>query len=722
MYLPSPLWSATNLVRVGAYVGLSLVGLIAWWLVAPGGVPDLSVPLMYQGADALYSDMAVKTLLETGWFHANPWLGAPEGRGLHEFFQPYGVHYVTMRLLGLLTGGDWVLTLNLFILVSYTAILCSAFFLFRWLRLSPLLAGAAAIVFALLPYHAGRLALGHLFLSSYFIVPLALWLALRCAAGDPPRLRGRGAWGGVGVALLMSNCGIYYALFGCFAVLMGGVVGSVERRTATHLLAALGLIGICALAVLVTMLPSLLAMLASEATPFLDSRSAGQAEVYGLKLIQLFLPVAGHRLDAFAQLAYAYAQGAPLVNENAVSGLGVIGGMGLLVLLVFFFLRGPLSRISRHLEALALFNLGFLLLGTLGGFGSLLAWTVSPLIRGYNRVSIFIACLALAAAFLLLDALLRRLPRLPVATLVPALVLITGVLDLNPRVPISVPEEAARRFHSDRAFVAALEARLPAGARVFQTPHSGLPDSGPRYRAESYAQLRGYLHSRDLHWSYGAQVGSSQDAWLQALDSLPAAERVDTLERAGFAGIYVVRLAYRDHAAALERELGSILPDPPLESADGNLAFYRLSPNPNRLERPVYAPIPHLRLVSGFWGSNGPVGERVWTKGDADLAVEVIGGMAEPRALRLEFYLSSLVEREVCVYLGDRRLAKIHLGAGQGQPVSLPLPATESVLRLRLETDRPAVRPVDLDPASRDSRALAFFLDRIRLRGDTDEN
>src|SRR3712207_7344477 len=48
------------------------------------------------------------------------------------------------------------------------------------------------------------------------------------------------------------------------------------------------------------------------------------------------------------------------------------------------------------------------LVGTTGGVSAILAWVVSPQIRGWNRLSIFIAFFALAAVALLLDALGRR--------------------------------------------------------------------------------------------------------------------------------------------------------------------------------------------------------------------------------------------------------------------------------------------------------------------------
>jgi hypothetical protein len=50
---------------------------------------------------------------------------------------------------------------------------------------------------------------------------------------------------------------------------------------------------------------------------------------------------------------------------------------------------------------------------------------------------------------------------------------------------------------------------------------------------------------------------------------------VRELGAAGFAGVLVDRLGYRDGATALERDLGALL-GPPLVTRDGRRAFYRL--------------------------------------------------------------------------------------------------------------------------------------------------
>src|SRR5205814_10536651 len=66
---------------------------------------------------------------------------------------------------------------------------------------------------------------------------------------------------------------------------------------------------------------------------------------------------------------------------------------------------------QRTLSLAALLTLAATLLATIGGLGSLFALLVSPQIRSYNRISIFIGFFALLAVVLLIDRAGARLLR-----------------------------------------------------------------------------------------------------------------------------------------------------------------------------------------------------------------------------------------------------------------------------------------------------------------------
>jgi hypothetical protein len=84
--------------------------------------------------------------------------------------------------------------------------------------------------------------------------------------------------------------------------------------------------------------------------------------------------------------------------------LGVIGSLGFLALLGCFLLgtpggtrRGESADVAHRvlLRDVSILNLSAVLLGTIGGFGSLVALVISSKIRAYNRISIYIAFFSL---------------------------------------------------------------------------------------------------------------------------------------------------------------------------------------------------------------------------------------------------------------------------------------------------------------------------------------
>ena len=84
---------------------------------------------------------------------------------------------------------------TLFIILSFLTATWAAWWFFRSLKLEPIYAGIAAIMFAFLPYHLLRINVGHLFLASYFVVPLSLLVALQLASDQPPDISRPKAWG-----------------------------------------------------------------------------------------------------------------------------------------------------------------------------------------------------------------------------------------------------------------------------------------------------------------------------------------------------------------------------------------------------------------------------------------------------------------------------------------------------------------------------------------------
>lgn len=536
---------------------------------------DLSVPILYD-LDGLYYQSLFKGIVENGWYLFNDHLGQPGGMDLREFPISDGwCHYLIVKLLACTTH-DYAVVFNLFYLLTFPLTAVSALFVLRRLGVSRLVAAVVSLLFTFLPFHLIRLA--HPFLAAYYLVPIAVLAVVRAYQG---RLR---AWsaGALAIGILTGMGGVYYALFACFFLAVAGSARAYAVRSRAPLFQAGALAAVIFASLLVTLAPALHYRLTHAKNPKRCLRYPYEAEHFGLKIAQLALPVMEHRLPPFRRLTRRYMTSAPLVTENCTATLGLAGTFGFFWLLARLVLHRP-RQVGDTADALVLLNVTALLLATVGGLSSLLAYAVSPWMRAPNRISVYIGFFALAALALLLEKARRRWAvtpprRLAFAGLVAAL-LLGGILDQTTRRMVPPYEHLKEAYASDRDFTRRIEASLPPASFVFELPYGEFPE-GPWTPTFADADLlRPYLHSRELRWSYGSLRGHAGAVWAKEVAGLAPVKMLPALAEKGAAGIYIDRRGYKDRAANLERTFTRLLGAPPLVSQNGNQVFFALPPN-----------------------------------------------------------------------------------------------------------------------------------------------
>ncbi len=550
---------------------------------------DLDVPLEYTArGDAFFNYMVVKTLLEQGWVHDNPALGAPGAMQLHDFPMTNDLNLLLIKALGLVVP-DPFRVVNLFYLATFVLTTWTALFAFRRCGVSDPLAVGGAMAFSFLPYHFYR-GQFHLFLSGYHAVPLVALAALWIAEGRPLFFASDGRGGlrlrfgaeaviALSAGVLLGGSDVYYAFFGAFLVVVAGLMAGLRFRSRAGVLDAIALlVMICGL-VFASVAPNLLHGWRSGFNPAPTGFSHIEADIYGLRIANLLKPGPGHRIYTLIHPGYT---GRP-ANENRYSYLGIPGALGFLALLLALLTNRPLAGRLEPLGSLSRLNIAAVLLGTKAGFGLLFAGMVSAQIRAYNRISVVIAFYSILALLLLLEALLERMsragPRRAARAVFTALLVVSGMVTQVPLTARPDHDALAAAFLHDRAFIRQIEAALPPGSMVFQLPYLAMPETFEKpHRMKAYGHLRGYLHSRRLHWSYGSIRGREVARWQQQVASEPAEVLVRTLTAAGFRGLYIDRFGYSDGAAGLEGRLRSILGRPPLRSGDDRFHFFLLRP------------------------------------------------------------------------------------------------------------------------------------------------
>ncbi|WP_294892169.1 hypothetical protein, partial [Sulfuricurvum sp. MLSB] len=227
-------------------------------------------------------------------------------------------------------------------------------------------------------------------------------------------------------------------------------------------------------------------------------RNPIEAETLGLKIIQLVLPVTQHHSKKIADFKDGYNKNTLLDNESRDASLGFIATLGFLILVFVVFFQ---SHFSKTLGRLSQLNLVALLLSTVGGFGVVFAYLVTPQIRAYNRISVFIATLAFMALAIVINRVVRnhvhkRVYENILFFLLASAIGAFGIWDQIPKnAKMGTWENSKTEFISDKNFVKIIEENLheKENFMIIQFPYMPYPENGPIHRMRDYEQIYGYL-------------------------------------------------------------------------------------------------------------------------------------------------------------------------------------------------------------------------------------
>ena len=563
---------------------------------------DLGTPFLYEG-DGLFYSMVIKEIIKNGWYLTNSSLGAPQGQEMYDFPQPDNFNYFLIKLMGLFTS-NYATVFNLFYLMTFPLTTICTLYVLRKFNVSRGPALLASLLYTYTFYHLSR-GQHHLMYTAYYPVPLMvmviLWVCgeklslIRTENGRTKLfLRAPYAIASLLICVLVASTGgAYYSFFGMWLLASAALYLAIRHRSWTRLITPVLLISVIFGVFLVNLTPNIIHRIGHAKTDAAE-RNPGEAEIYGLKMAQLLLPADEHRLKRLAKFKQFYNQ-TPLSTENVDSSLGFIGSAGFLFLLGWLLYRKSRDENSEQREMfnnMSVLNASAFLIGTVGGFGSLFAHLISPQIRAYNRISVYISFFSFFTIALLLDLWSRRFAqqrwrRVFTYALIPLLITI-GIFDQTKKRYQRDYKEVKTEYLSDRDFIKRIESAVPPQAMIFQLPIHMFPEG------ESYDLLKGYFHSDSLRWSFGAMRGHDGDTWQKSISVLPMNELVNSVAAAGFSGIYIDRGHLTDSGAKVESEISTLLKSDPIVSQNQRLVFFNLgefrkglTADPDRALRPL---------------------------------------------------------------------------------------------------------------------------------------
>lgn len=554
---------------------------------------SLNAPLIYESNLVMFNDTLlilpmVQSMLEGGTHWVCDRLGFPGRQELYDFPVVDHFHFMIAWFIGRLTGST-VLTFNLYYLLGYALAALTMLAVLREFRVSFPAAVVAALLFACSPYHQFR-GQNHFFLSAYYVIPFPCMVMLWICTGRLPfftnqtfRIRDRTTIVAAFIMLVTSASGAYYAFFACGLFVAAGFYGWLANRNWRAMASAGGMIALITFGGFVNHLPTFLHHWEFGRHTRPVERMPEEAELYGLKISQLLFPIDDHRLRPLAEFKSIYNSFfRPVQAYTERYGLGLITALGFVGLMIRLLLPLPRKEPFSSLAALTGFAVA---IGVVGGMGAIFNQIVTPSVRCYNRIAIYIAFFSLFAVAVAGDQWLQRL-RMIWQILIGFCVLAFGLWDATPNEwgtddRAEAIQNNQRRWFEDADYFRQIEETMSPGAAIFQLPFVAFPESAPTQGLAAYEHARGYLHTRTLRWSFGCMKGRETDDWQRSVSILApnaVARMLDRICLAGFEGLFFDKRGYTsNHAALLEAQLmQAIAGAKPIRHPDGQQVFFDL--------------------------------------------------------------------------------------------------------------------------------------------------
>jgi phosphoglycerol transferase len=541
---------------------------------------DLSIPFNYSG-DSLFIGSLIKGIIDNGWYLSNPFMGAPFGNHLYDFPLYAYSDFAIIKVISIFSS-NYATVMNVFYIATFPLTTLSTLFVLRQFNLSYSISIFGSILYTFVPYHFFRCE-DHLLLSAYYTIPLIVMVVIWIYTKDDlfnSKTFGIEIWKAIAICIIISLAFTYYSFFSCFFILIMGISSSIFNKNKKPILISMMLVAVITITTLILVSPTIFYQYENGNSEIVN-RNPADSEVYGLKLIQLFLPVHQHRIDFMAEISKNYNTKAPLVNENAVSSLGLMGTLGCILLIFISFSRisGFPNLNSKNLitlNAISILNLSGILMGTIGGLGSIVAFFIYPQIRSYNRISIFIAFYSIFAACIIIEHIMSKLQKRNwqyIGQMALVLLLIVGILDQTPTSFLQPYADTKDQYNSDDKYIKEIESHVPINTLIYQLPYVIYPNDGQLYRMNNYDHLKAYLHSSGLHWSYGTMMGRAEDDWSRSVGNMPVDDMIYEIIAKGFSGIYIDSYGYEDNAKSLITNISKTIQAEPLVSDNGRFYF-----------------------------------------------------------------------------------------------------------------------------------------------------
>ena len=325
------------------YIFVVLLTSMATFFVLKLWMADIKIPFVYTG-DVVGSLGIAQNNLSGGSRYYKPNIGAPflvNGATIPDTDTiNYFIYWLVTKI-----SGEVGVAINVFYLLTYIFIALISFFVLRQLEFSPIYCLIGSVVFACLPYHQYR-GESHMFLSTYYDIPWACLISIWIMRGQyfindienthlSADIKQKLNWNKilisvVGLSFLASGS-MYYLYFSLSLMFFASIIALIRVPRPRTIVISTVIVVFTLFVFLINILPSVIHIIELKTGDLGHGRAMSDSETYGLKISQLILPVAGHKIPLFARIRGIYDSNFLLINENSFSTLGLFLSISLIV-------------------------------------------------------------------------------------------------------------------------------------------------------------------------------------------------------------------------------------------------------------------------------------------------------------------------------------------------------------------------------------------------------
>lgn len=595
-----------------SYLAAPIISIIIFCLIFQIWDVNLGQPIFEYKKDSFFNFFVIKTIIDSGWFFSNQFVGFPHIDGKF-YFHDFPIHadlfnFAIIKIFSCFTSNVFLIA-NYFLIFTFGLVSLTSFITLRHFKISVFTAILISILYAFAPYHLHRNT-HHIFLSNYAIIPLTIMVSIWIATNKIKLVslnkkqqfclmpNSNFYWAFI-IAIFAALSGVYYAVYSCIIFSFAWITSRLEdgKFFDRNLFTIIAIISVVGSTLLFSYLPSLLYW-ANNGPSNALFRGAQESFNYGLRISSLLVPVNNHYIEIFSTLHEAFSS-ITYEEESISESLGIAASLGFIFLILWLiassFSKNENSIINKIIKKfslrkeeqniisyLASINIMTIIFATAGGLVMFIA-IFSPTMRSHARFSIIIAFFSLIIVAIIYDKIIKEkfFNKKYLAHIF--LILITALFLLDQTGNSSAariqPKEMINNFNHDKNFIEKVEAEIANNSQIFILPSFNFPeDSRDKYRS-----MIGYLHSKNLYWSYPVIKGRSSNLWQENTAQLEFEQFIIEIKKHGFSAI----LINRSHLAEslkegikgvedLELNLQKITNESSIISEDLRLVLYQI--------------------------------------------------------------------------------------------------------------------------------------------------